>query len=158
MTMIRSISTVLTVLATTGCGLVAGTSDYEPCGEGEGGCGEGGSGASTSSTSSSTTSTSSAGGCFDLSIEVTGNVEVFVDGNDNLDVDDEDGLVKFCLPPGEHTLTAFCDQSGGEKGPAVDVNWGNAEHCTEAGQSCTFSLQKDEEFIVSPVDGSDCPS
>jgi hypothetical protein len=156
MTTLRSISTLLTLLATSGCALVAGTSDYEPCGEGEGGCGEGGdgSGASTSSSTSSTSSTG--GGCLELSIDVTGNVEVFVDDDDSLDVDDEASRT-FCLPAGEHTLTAYCDQSGGERGPAVEVNWGNSEHCAEAGLSCTFSLQKKEDFFVTLVDGADCP-
>lgn len=152
MTMLRSISTLLTLLATSGCALVAGTSDYEPCGEGEGGCGDGGGSSSNSSNSSS----SSGGDCLDLSIEVSGNVEVFVDGDDGLDVDDDEPRM-FCLPAGQHTIAAFCDQSGGEKGAPVAVIWGNAEHCNVPGESCTFTLQKDESFAISPVEPSDCP-
>ncbi len=146
MTRFRSLSTLFALLLTNGCALVAGTSDYEPCGDGEGGCDDG-SGAGASSSGS---------GPFQLSIRVSGNVEVYVDGDDGLDVDD-DSSRSFTLPAGTHTLAAYCDQSGGEKGPPVNVHWGNAAHCEEPGESCSFSLQKNESFVVSPVDGNACP-
>lgn len=146
MTTLRSLSTLLALLLMPGCALVAGTSDYEPCGEGEGGCDDG-SGAGASGSGS---------GPFQLSIQVSGNVEVYVDGNDGLDVDDDEPR-SFSLPAGSHTLAAYCDQSGGEKGPPVSVSWGNTEHCELASESCSFSLQKNESFVVSPVDAGACP-
>jgi hypothetical protein len=135
----RFVSLVL-VMSTAACAQVAGTADLEPCDEtcpGGGGAG----GGSNTSTGGSTISSS---GCFDVTVEVAGNVKIEAEPQ-HVDFDNESSG-PICLAAGTITMSAECDDGGGDD-PVVAVDWGN-DLCEDGQSSCTFELAAPEIFTV----------
>lgn len=142
---------LLISLALTGCAVVAGTSDLEPC-EGEA-CGLGGAGGGGGATSgpgggsNTTTSTSTGAACFDVTVVGQAGVRIRVDVPET-DLVGASSVV--CLPPGSIRLRAFCGTGGSDK---VTVSWGNPL-CADGFDECVFDLQAPQTFTIT---GAVCP-
>ncbi|NUO49403.1 MAG: hypothetical protein HOV80_11160 [Polyangiaceae bacterium] len=156
---------VLLVVASVpaGCEAVLGTDDLfacedETCPEGGGGGGNAPSTSTSTGTGTGSTSTAVSGStgtgtaCFNVTMNVSGNVEVKVEGPQ--DIDFNAGSMTVCLFAGATPLHAEC-ADGENKGDPASVVWGNPS-CAD-GSICSLDLQKPETFTVSLVDAASCP-
>lgn len=132
----------LTLLSLTACAQVAGTADFEPC-ERET-CPLGGGGAGGGANTNTSTGTTSSSGCFNVTVEVAGDVKIEAEPQ-HVDFDNESSG-PICLAAGTITMSAECDASGGND-PPVAVEWGN-DLCEDGQASCTFELSSAQVFTV----------
>jgi hypothetical protein len=127
---------LLISLALTGCAVVAGTSDLEPC-EGEA-CGLGGAGGGGGATSgpgggsNTTTSTSTGAACFDVTVVGQAGVRI------RADVPETDpSAPRRCAFLGSIRLRAFCGTGAATR----SVSWGNLL-CADGFDECSSTFRR----------------
>lgn len=128
----------LLLVALAACQNIAGTDnlflcDAETCPDEGGGSAAGGGSACDT-------------GELEVTVTIVGDIEVEVDSTQEVI---SSGTTSRCLPAGDVRLRASC--SGGSD---VDAAWGNSV-CPAVDDTCEFSLQKDESFVVDAASACD---